>query len=62
MTETLMTAAEVVQKLRIESRNPARTLAYYRDQGKLRGVRIGKQFKYRPVDIDNFIRRTMRIN
>lgn len=59
--QELMTGKEVVEHLRIETPNPRRTLAYYRDQGLLKGVRIGREYKYRRIDVKNFIHRKMRL-
>jgi hypothetical protein len=56
MTE-ILTAAEVCKLLKLDVKCPRRTLAYYRDRGWLRGVRIGREFRYRAEDVQRFIDR-----
>lgn len=48
--------AEVVRFLKIRSRKPRETVAYYRESGKLRGRRVGKKFIYLLEDVVKFLR------
>lgn len=45
----VLTADEVVSLLRLEGPHPERTLKFYRDEGALVGVRLGKKVRY-PLD------------
>jgi len=51
----VMTPAEVVKMLRLDGRDPLRTLKYYRDEGQLKGFRLGKKLRYRLIDIERFL-------
>ena len=42
----VLTADETVSLLRLEGKNPERTLKFYRDEGLLCGVRIGRKVRY----------------
>ncbi|AYN56854.1 helix-turn-helix DNA-binding domain protein [Arthrobacter phage Andrew] len=50
--ESLMTAAEVAAVLRAPS---SKTVTRYRQQGKLRAVRIGRGYRFDPRDVEAFI-------
>jgi len=45
----VLTADETIELLRLDGCNPERTLKYYRDEGELCGVRIGRKVRY-PLD------------
>ena len=50
----ILTAEEAAKLLRIDSKNPQRTIEYYRSLGKIKGVRIGKQIHYRLDEVLRF--------
>ena len=45
----VLTADELVSLLRLDNANPLRTLKFYRDEGLLVGIRIGRKVRY-PLD------------
>jgi len=45
----IMTTAEVIELLRLDGTKGERTLKYYRDEGQLTGVRLGRSIRY-PLD------------
>lgn len=45
----VLTSEELVCLLRLEGAHPERTLKYYRDEGELCGIRIGRKVRY-PLD------------
>lgn len=51
----VLTATEVVKLLRLESKNPLRTLKYYRDEGQLKGIIVGRKVRYRLIDVRRFL-------
>lgn len=51
----VLTAAEVVSLLRLDGKHPERTLKYYRDEGLLCGVRIGRKVRYPLSEIMRFL-------
>ena len=54
----LLTEDEAVRYLRLDvsgPRNPAGTLKYYRDQGVLRAVRIGRNLRYPRRELDSMV-------
>lgn len=52
----LLTEEEAILFLRLDKeRKPARTLKYYRDKGRLRGVKIGTNFLYPKSELLKFI-------
>lgn len=51
----VLTASEVIKLLRLEGDNPERTLKYYRDEGMLKGLRLGKKVRYRLIDVESFL-------
>ena len=52
----IMTGAEVIEFLRLDGHNES-CLKYYRDQGLLIGVRIGKRVRYPLSEVLKFIER-----
>ena len=58
----ILTAREVVSLLRLDGTNPLRTLKFYRDEGLLVGVRIGKKVRYPLSEIMKFIDRKLERN
>lgn len=52
---SVLTPEEAAAFLRIEGSNPDRTLKYFRDEGELRGVIIGRRLRYRLEDIVRFL-------
>lgn len=56
MMPELLTEQEAILFLRLETENDSsRTLKYYRDKGRLRGVKIGTNFLYPKQELLNFI-------
>jgi hypothetical protein len=54
----VLTAEETALFLRLGGNGKAeRTLKYWRDQGLLRGVRLGKTLRYRLCDVEAFLDR-----
>lgn len=52
----LLTEEEAIVFLRLDKENnPARTLKYYRDKGRLRGVKIGTNFLYPKSELLKFV-------
>lgn len=51
----VLTAAETIELLRLEGNNPERTLKFYRDEGKLKGIPLGRKMRYRLVDVERFL-------
>ena len=45
----VLTADETIELLRLDANTGARTLKYYRDEGLLVGIRIGRRVRY-PLD------------
>jgi hypothetical protein len=54
----VMTADEVAAFLRLDG-NAIRTLKYWRDQGVLRGVRMGRKIRYPLGEVMRFIDRKL---
>lgn len=57
----LLTADEAVRYLRLDeigTNEPARALTHYREQGLLKGRRVGKCVRYLRKDLDSFIEST----
>lgn len=53
----ILTGDEAAIFLRLgESKRALRTLGYYRASGKLKGLRIGKEIKYRLAELQRFVR------
>lgn len=58
----LLTEDEAIRYLRLDvngPRNPIGTLKYYRDQGVLRGVRIGRNLRYPRKELDCMIEKLL---
>jgi hypothetical protein len=51
----LLTADETVSLLRLDNGNPLRTLKFYRDEGLLVGIRVGKKVRYPLTEIMMFL-------
>ena len=54
----LLTEHEAVQFLRLDVEgpdNPTKTLQYYREQGLLRGTRVGKRLRYQRKELLSFL-------
>ena len=59
----LLTEAETIRYLRLDRdgpKNPAGTLKYYRDQGVLRAVRIGRNLRYPRKELDSMVERLLQ--
>lgn len=58
----LLTEDEAIRYLRLDvngPRNPSSTLKYYRDQGVLRGIRIGRNLRYPRKELDHMIEKLL---
>jgi hypothetical protein len=58
----LLTEDEAIRYLRLDIRgpkNPAGTLKYYRDQGMLHAVRIGRNLRYPRKELDVMVQRLL---
>ena len=53
----VLTDVEAIELLRLDGNNPLRTLKFYRDEGTLRGLRIGRKMRYRLCDVQLFLSR-----
>ena len=54
----LLTEHETIRYLRLDaegSPDPARTLTYYRNNGQLRAIKVGRKNRYRRQDLENFL-------
>jgi len=51
----VLTAEETAAMLRLEGGSSGRTLKYYRDEGQLKGIRLGRKVRYRLVDVQKFL-------
>lgn len=51
----VLTSEELIELLRLDGNNPLRTLKFYRDEGLLRGVQIGRKTRYRLCDVLLFL-------
>ncbi len=54
----VLTEEEAVRYLRLDiggPKNPANTLRYYREKGKLKGTRIGNRVRYTRKQLDAFL-------
>ncbi len=59
----LLTEDEAIRYLRLDingPKNPSGTLKYYRDQGVLRAVRIGRNLRYPRMELDCMIQKLLR--
>jgi hypothetical protein len=58
----LLTEEEAVRYLRLDvngPHNPAGTLKYYRDQGVLRAVHIGRNLRYPRKELDSMVEKLL---
>jgi hypothetical protein len=58
----LLTEDEAIRYLRLDihgPKNPAGTLKYYRDQGMLHAVRIGRNMRYPRKELDAMVERLL---
>ena len=58
----ILTEAEAIQWLRLDvdgPKDPAGTLKFYRQSKLLRGVRIGRQFRYPVAELEAFVQRLL---
>jgi len=58
----LLTEDEAIRYLRLDvngPKNPRNTLKYYRDQGALRAVHIGRNLRYPRKELDNMIEKLL---
>lgn len=51
----VLTADEAAALLRLDGAHPERTLKYYRDEGQLTGIRLGKKVRYPLFEIMRFL-------
>jgi excisionase family DNA binding protein len=51
----VLTAEEAAEFLRLDGKNPDRTLKYWRDEGELAGFRLGRRIRYRLEDVLSFL-------
>ena len=59
----LLTEDEAVRYLRLDvggPKNPTGTLKYYRDQGVLRAVRIGRNLRYPRKELDSMVEKLLQ--
>ena len=58
----LLTADETISLLRLECASPERTLKYYRDEGLLVGIRVGKKVRYPLSEVMVFLKRKIQLS
>ena len=51
----VMTTQEVIEFLRLDADKGKRTLKYYRDEGQLIGIRLGRSIRYPLPEILRFL-------
>lgn len=51
----ILTAEETADLLRLEGEHPERTLKFYRDEGQLTGVRLGRKVRYPLGEVLRFV-------
>lgn len=52
----VLTEEEAIRYLRLDdATNPSRTLRYYREQGRLRGTKVGRHLRYLRRNLDEFL-------
>ena len=51
----VLTADETIELLRLDAQTGLRTLKYYRDEGLLTGVRIGRKVRYPLSEVLRFL-------
>ena len=52
----LLTADEAISLLRLDNADPLRTLKFYRDEGLLSGIKVGRKLRYPLDELMRFIR------
>lgn len=63
--ERVLTEAEAIEFLRLNEtgvQDPARTLRYYREKGRLRATQIGRHVRYLLSELVLFVRRQTEEN
>ena len=55
----VLTADEVIFLLRLDGNSPERTLKFYRDEGLLKGIRIGRRVRYPLSEVLRFLAQKM---
>lgn len=61
----LLTEAELIRFTRLDEtggERPERTLAYYRKQGSLRAVQVGRELRYTLPDAIDFLEKLKELN
>lgn len=51
----VLTADETASLLRLDGKNPLRTLKYFRDEKLLCGIRIGRRVRYTLTEVMRFL-------
>ena len=51
----VLTAVEAAEFLRLDGKHPERTLKYWRDEGELMGIQLGRRIRYRLEDVMSFL-------
>ena len=51
----VLTAEETAELLRLDNGDPLRTLKFFRDEGLLKGFRLGRKVRYRLIDVLTFL-------
>lgn len=51
----VLTSDETIELLRLSAQTGARTLKYYRDEGQLKGIRIGRKVRYPLSEVMRFL-------
>ena len=51
----ILTSDETIELLRLDGNSPERTLKYYRDEGLLVGIRIGRKVRYPLAEVMRFL-------
>jgi len=52
----VLTGEEAAELLRLEG-DGQRTLKFYRDEGQLKGFRLGRRLRYRLIDVIGFLQK-----
>jgi len=51
----VLTTEEVILLLRLDGDHPGRTLKYYRDEGQLVGIKLGRKIRYTLDEVMRFL-------
>ena len=65
MCPDLLTEKEAIRYLRLDetsAHNPADSLRHYRKKGRLRATQVGRNVRYRRVELDRFLERQTEEN